>query len=241
MKNIKSYKKSTLLFVAISGVFAFNTAIAQDLCSDSGAIMKAAKKSQEERVEEINEHAKNVYRQLAMTPDWLSNANSLLSNCVADKFDDWKIYTGSAIFDSIINKAKDAAIDKACAEQRKRVSEFVAKNNNYISKIRGYEKIGVGMINFPEGSGNISYDDLIGKIGGNIGGGNGAMPTLPTFPGTGIRPTIPGNPGNGVNPGNGYTMPGFRTPEPPSNSDGNGGRRVQNQGGLPGINQRETQ
>ena len=191
--------------LAVPGFLVSGQALAQDPCAENGSLMTGAREEQAKRAKEAEEHARNVYGPMAKSLDWLSDANSLLANCVADQYGDWKISTGSAIFDQIANKAKDAAIDKACAEQRKRVAEYTSQASGYLSRIEGYQNIGSQVINFPEGTGGITYDDLIGDIGGG---------QIPQIPGTGGTPGTGGIPGVG-----GGTQPPNQQPP----------------GGIPGI------
>lgn len=185
--RISTLALATLL--AMQGFFISGAAFAQDQdpCAENGALMSAARQAQAERAKEIEDHARNVYGPMAKSPDWLSDSQSLLSNCVADQYGDWKVSTGSAIFDQIANKAKDAAIDKACAEQRKRVAEYTSDARGYLSRIPGYQNIGSQGSSFPSGAGGMNYDDLIG----NIGGGN-QTPNIPNIPGPGSGGNIPG-------------------------------------------------
>jgi len=205
--RLTSFVLATLLASPV--LFVSGSAFAQDPCAEGGAIMTAAKQAQAERAKEIEQHARDVYGPMAKSPDWLSDSNSLLANCVADQYGDWKISTGSALFDQIANKAKDAAIDKACAEQRKRVAEYTSQATGYLSRVKGFEDIGSQGINFPAGTGGMSYDDLVGSGGSQI-------PQLPGLPGI---PGVGGSTG-GIIPGVGGTTP------PPGGSS---------PGGIPGI------
>lgn len=206
--RISTLALATLL--AVPGFLVSGAAFAQDPCAENGALMTGARQAQAERAKEIEDHARNVYGPMAKSPEWLSDSQSLLANCVADQYGDWKVSTGSAIFDQIANKAKDAAIDKACAEQRKRVSEYTSEARGYLSRVKGYENIGSQIPDFPTGTGGLNYDDLIGRIGG------GQTPNIPNIPGPGSGGNIPGVSNPRPNPG---------TPNNPRNPPG----------GIPGI------
>jgi hypothetical protein len=204
--NTSRFRRLALAsLLAMPGFLVSGLALAQDPCAEGGALMTAARQAQAERAAEVEQHARDVYGQLAESPDWISGADSPLANCVADQFGDWKISSGSAIFDQIANKAKDKAIDKACAEQRKRVAEYTSQASGYLSKIKGYENIGSQALELPDGLGDgLTYDDLLDEVGGGTGPGNGSLPggTIPG-PGTGGIPGVsdPTGPGPGGLPG----------------------------------------
>ena len=201
--NVYSFKTLAIAIVlTLPASLLPSSAVAQDLCDPNGALMQGAKQAQQERVKELEEHARNVYGPMAESPEWISDAESLLANCVADQFGDWKVSSGSSLFNSITNKAKDKAIDKACAEQRKRVAEYAKEAKGYLSRIKGYENIGSQKIQLPGGVGSISYDDLIGNIGGQIPDLGNLNPinggTIPGIGGTGNSGSIPGVGGGGT-------------------------------------------
>lgn len=208
--------------LVVPGVFVSGSAIAQtysdiDLCADNGALMQGARAAQAARAQEIEEHARNVYGPMAQSPDFISNANSPLANCVADRFEGWQSSTGNGLFDRVANAAIERAIDQACAEQRRRVSEYTSQATGYLSRIPGYENVGSVAGRLPTGNGTgLSYDDLIRRIGG--GNNIPSIPTVPTNPGGNSGVPGVGNPG----------VPGVGNPRPRDPNPGGGG-------GVPGV------
>lgn len=186
--------------VAVPGFFVSGSALAQDLCADNGALMQGARQAQAERAKEIEKHARDVYGPMAKSPDWVSDANSPLANCVADKFQGFK--SGNALFDKYATVAVEAAIDKACAEQRKRISQVTSQGSGYLSRVPGFQNIGSVPINYPVSGGTptINYDDIIRQIGDKINQPSTPKVPTPTQPST---PSVPGvsKPGDRVGGG----------------------------------------
>lgn len=160
--------------LALPGIFLSSQASAQDLCDDNGALMQGARQAQIQRVAEIEQHARNVYGPMANSPSWLSDAQSDLANCIADKFQGWQSSTGNGLFDHFANEAIERAIDQACAEQRRRVAQYTSQGKGYLSRIPGYENVGSiqDAFTFVGGSGGMNYGDIMSGIRNAIPGGS---------------------------------------------------------------------
>ena len=159
--------------LAVPGFLLSSQASAQDLCDDNGALMQAARQAQVERVKEIEDHARNVFGPMANSPSWLTDAQSALTKCVAEKFEGWQSSTGHSLFDQFANEAIERGIDRACAEQRNRVAQYTSQAQGYLSRIPGYEHIGSIQDAFVfDGSGGMSYTDILRGIRDAIPGGS---------------------------------------------------------------------